>query len=260
MLALDYAAYLNVDLAVAINLWVYRYITGDQTLIKDVQARVDEVHGTKSLLTHTIVDKEASDQKLAVVHEQAAGYQASLSKLQAELTKAKLQIEESNVELVNTKQEQAYVIEGLRKQIRDMGVYPDTNLQTLQSVQTKRRKLNDTIEVLSEFLQPLQQVDTLWNQMYEKSTLQKDVYFIRMVNTSYVKIGFSGDVIQRLKQLSIGNAILLQLDYKFKSSRYRLHESSLHAYFIDNNVRGEWFELPTDTNYDNIVHKVCKLC
>ena len=243
LLAIDFARYMSVHFGLQITIWAAQYITGDPTLIKDVQARVDEVHGTKSLLTHTMMEKETSKALLVTTHKKAAKYQVEARALQIELENAR-----------HADQEQTYAI-GLRKQIRDMGVYPDTNLQTLQSV--KRRKLN-TIEVLSTFLQPLQQIDILWNQMYEKSTLQKDVYFIRMVDTLYVKIGFSSDVIQRLKQLSIGNAVVLQLDYKFKSSRYRLHESSLHTYFIDNNVRGEWFELPTDTEYGNIVHKVCK--
>jgi hypothetical protein len=45
--------------------WYYRYLTGDATLVHDVAKRVDEVHGTKSLLTRTVVDKDESDKVLA---------------------------------------------------------------------------------------------------------------------------------------------------------------------------------------------------
>jgi hypothetical protein len=143
-----------------------------------------------------------------------------------------------------------------------LGASTEDNFQTLQSLQTKKRKLNDVVEVVSEFLQPLQRADTLWDTLYnhahEMAMLEKYVYFIRMVDTSYVKIGFSGDVTRRLKELRTGNAIDLQLEYKFKSRQFRLHESNLHEYFIDNNVQGEWFELPWYTDYDAIVHKVCR--
>jgi hypothetical protein len=69
--------------------WVSRYIAGDPTLTKDVQARVDEVHGTKSLLTHTMVDKEESDVILAETHKNAAQYQTKTLELQAELRKTR---------------------------------------------------------------------------------------------------------------------------------------------------------------------------
>jgi hypothetical protein len=91
----------------------------------------------------------------------------------------------------------------------------------------------------------------------EQQHTDKDVYFIRMVSTPYVKIGYSGVVLQRLKQLSTGNAFKLKLEYKFRSSQFRLHESMLHAHFVQQHVSGEWFDLPESTDYDGIVRELC---
>jgi hypothetical protein len=44
------------ELAADVNYFYYRYKTGDRSLLSEVANKVDEVHGTKSLLTFTSVD------------------------------------------------------------------------------------------------------------------------------------------------------------------------------------------------------------
>ena len=61
------------------TIWCHRYITGDLTLIADVQERIDQVHGTKSLLSHTVVSKEESDAKLAEAHALTIKYHRELA-------------------------------------------------------------------------------------------------------------------------------------------------------------------------------------
>ena len=68
--------------------WYYRFLSGDASLVHDVADRVDLVHGTKSLLTHTVADKDGRDDELAEVHAQAARYQADLFLLQSQLRDA----------------------------------------------------------------------------------------------------------------------------------------------------------------------------
>ena len=79
--------------------------------------------------------------------------------------------------------------------------------------------------------------------------------FIVSSSATSVKIEYSGAVLLWMKQLRIGNAVQLRLEFKFKSSQYRLHELQLHAHFNDFNVHGEWFKFPTDPDYDAIVTK-----
>jgi hypothetical protein len=58
--------------------WYYRFLAGDASLVHDVADRVDMVHGTKSLLTRTVVEKQESDEILAEAHSRAAQYQANV--------------------------------------------------------------------------------------------------------------------------------------------------------------------------------------
>lgn len=78
----------NPEIASEVINWYYRFLTGDATLLHDVADRVDLVHGTKSLLTHTVADKNESDETLAAAHAAAAKYQAEVVMLQSQLRDA----------------------------------------------------------------------------------------------------------------------------------------------------------------------------
>jgi hypothetical protein len=67
--------------------WYYRFLAGDASLVHAVADRVDLVHGTKSLLTRTVVDKQESDEMMAHAHAKAAKYQADVVTLQSQLRK-----------------------------------------------------------------------------------------------------------------------------------------------------------------------------
>ena len=88
-IAVDYAAYISPLFGIQVTQWVSRFVSGDTTLIQEIQQRADAVQGTKSMLTHTILDKAESDAKLAHVHEQAAGFQAQVLKLQSDIRELK---------------------------------------------------------------------------------------------------------------------------------------------------------------------------
>ena len=76
----------NPEIASEVINWYYRFLTGDATLLHDVADRVDLVHGTKFLLTHTVADENESDETLAEAHAAAAKYQAEVVTLQSLFT------------------------------------------------------------------------------------------------------------------------------------------------------------------------------
>jgi hypothetical protein len=119
--------------------WYYRFISGDASLVHDVADRVDLVHGTKSLLTRTVADKEESDEVLAEAHVKAAQYQAEVVTLQsqlrdatAKLTALSVQTEESDEVLAETHVKAAQVVT-LQNQLREATVEHEAAL----SVQTE---------------------------------------------------------------------------------------------------------------------------
>jgi hypothetical protein len=48
--------------------YITRILTGDSSVIVDVQNQLDEINGTKSMMTHTIVDNSVCDKKLHESH------------------------------------------------------------------------------------------------------------------------------------------------------------------------------------------------
>ena len=157
-IAIDYASYLSPTFAIIVTQWTARFIAGDITLIKDVQARVDEVHGTKSLITHTMVDKKESDEKLSAAHEKAATYQATILKLQSNLKHARQQ-EAVTIEEITTernkdlatfqkttkdfemeRQSKDDQIADLVQKLQAMGVSEDTDVSYLNVQQQRKRR------------------------------------------------------------------------------------------------------------------------
>jgi len=78
----------------------YRFLAGDSTLVHAVADRVDLVHGTKSLVTRTVVDKTESDEVLAEIHRKAAQYQSEVVTLQSQLRTVTAALEGKTTDLV----------------------------------------------------------------------------------------------------------------------------------------------------------------
>jgi hypothetical protein len=164
-IAIDYATYLSPKFAIIVTQWTARFIAGDITLIKGVQARVDEVHGTKSLITHTMVDKTESDEKLSGAHEQAAAYQAQVTKLQSKLQHARQQeavtieeIKTANNKQLNLLKSQRSAdvkefemerqskddqISDLAQKLQALGVSEDTDASYLNVQQQRKRRRHE---------------------------------------------------------------------------------------------------------------------
>lgn len=88
MLAIHLATWISPAFGLAVIKWTCRYLSGDASLLHDVADRVDLVHGTKSLLTHTVVDKDERDAELAELHTQVAKHQVVVFTLQSQLRDA----------------------------------------------------------------------------------------------------------------------------------------------------------------------------
>ena len=246
-LAIDVARWVSPNLAVQIVRWTVRFLSGDPSLIKDLQDQVDRVHGTRSIVSYTMLAPDKKNVNLQHVHTSAVAEQTKILELQRKIKKRRL---------VNTREEQR-ISSSLSRELGVLGVSEETDATTMLTIPNKKQKGGGMGTTISKLIQPLTRVDHLWAIIPERETLEKDVYFIRMDDTQYVKIGFSGDVFKRLKQLSTGNPVKLVLEYKFRTCQYRLHESQLHVHFNTCKVYGEWFELPLGINYAAIVKEIC---
>ena len=88
-------------------------------------------------------------------------------------------------------------------------------------------------------------------QQQEEST-QKAVYIMRAANTAFVKIGFSGNLLQRLSQLQTGCPHVLHLEYINRTKKYREMEKWLHVYFAPVHITGEWFSIQREFDFDPV--------
>jgi len=165
LLALHFAAWLHPRFGVMMDVWCARFISGDATLIRDVARRVDEVHGTKSLVTHTMVDRKEHDAKLAEAHEAAARWQSQVFQLQQEVkeiaskqAQAFLQIQDARQQATDARvkyeQSQLYWDDygsQLESKIRTLGAELDEDVQVLQlSRKRKLREIQHTLHVAED--------------------------------------------------------------------------------------------------------------
>jgi hypothetical protein len=80
------------------------------------------------------------------------------------------------------------------------------------------------------------------------------VYFIRIQNTSLVKIGYTTQPIEsRLSQLQVAHPGQLLVDFTYHTNDYRQVERSLHKSLRNCHIRGEWFYLNQNTKYKDIL-------
>ena len=90
----------------------------------------------------------------------------------------------------------------------------------------------------------------------KRFTQRNNLYFIRNGGpgpvTSLIKIGYSKDPSNRLKQLQVGNPVRLELRTTIGVSNGYQAENNAHQYFSDKRVNGEWFELTEKSINDYI--------
>ena len=109
-------------------------------------------------------------------------------------------------------------------------------------------------EVRANFIKAFKEVKDTLNNIYKLKELEKVlpelntnssyVYIIKNMDTNNIKIGVSNDVYKRLNTFRTGNDCQLELVYKsiISSNAYNI-EHSVHEFFKDYHVRGEWFKV-----------------
>ena len=109
-------------------------------------------------------------------------------------------------------------------------------------------------EVRANFIKAFKEVRDTLNNIYKLKELEKIlpeidtnssyVYIIKNIDTGNIKLGVSNDVQKRLNTFRTGNDCQLELVYKsvICSNSFSI-EQSVHRYFKDHRVRGEWFKV-----------------
>jgi hypothetical protein len=77
----------------------------------------------------------------------------------------------------------------------------------------------------------------------------KSVYFIRIKDTTMVKVGYAGDVTRRLVNLQVACPLQLEVMFQIQTPRAEEYERKFHQALAASRVRGEWFDLPTNFDY-----------
>jgi predicted small secreted protein len=85
----------------------------------------------------------------------------------------------------------------------------------------------------------------------------KHIYLIKESENNYYKVGVSGNINQRIKQLQTGSAGTIELIEKYPSKYSHKIEKALHRKYQQYNVKGEWFNLPESMLNDFI--KDCEM-
>ena len=79
------------------------------------------------------------------------------------------------------------------------------------------------------------------------------MYFIREINTKRVKIGYAANPETRRARFQIDNPYELVIDFVHPTLVAKDLESQLHQDFESSHIRGEWYSLPTNVDYQNII-------
>jgi hypothetical protein len=118
------------------------------------------------------------------------------------------------------------------------------------------------VVVTSEWAKNTGALDDLWTTLEEAAEAKvpggddcRIVYFIRAEGTNLVKIGYSHNVLKRVKQLQTGNGIRLVIEHVVPSVQYKALETAIHQLLDerDEHVRGEWYYLEEDADHEEIV-------
>lgn len=119
-------------------------------------------------------------------------------------------------------------------------------LSTVTEQKSKKARL-----VRSEYI--TEAVDLAWNALKLNKEDEGEkygcVYFVRMRDTEFVKVGQTTSICARMASLQVSCPTPLDLEFQLATPNYKCIERKLHAYLKgqDLHVRGEWFKLQKDT-------------
>lgn len=73
--------------------------------------------------------------------------------------------------------------------------------------------------------------------------IRKGLIYLVRANTGEYKIGYSVDVVSRLKAFSVQPPFKYELIHNFPSDDMEIAEAKLHHKYEEKHIRGEWFQL-----------------
>jgi len=87
--------------------------------------------------------------------------------------------------------------------------------------------------------------------------MYKYIYLIKSKQSQLYKIGITGNIIKRMKNLQTGNSEDLILIYKYQTKNYNKLEKALHNRYSHLKINREWFMF--DINIECNFLNDCKL-
>ena len=94
------------------------------------------------------------------------------------------------------------------------------------------------------------------DRLHSKDNTQADsiwIYFIQEADSDLFKIGFSNDPLNRRSTFQVGNPHELVIRFTYQTQRPRDLEDQIHIDLGSSLVRGEWYALPSEPDYQSII-------
>ena len=82
------------------------------------------------------------------------------------------------------------------------------------------------------------------------------MYFIRIASTNIVKVGYTGNIMQRLCTLQTACPGQLEVQFQFQTVDAKRVETLLHSELEEKKIRGEWFFLEPNFDFVSLIKKV----
>ena len=96
----------------------------------------------------------------------------------------------------------------------------------------------DVVKILDKILPPLAEETLSYEERFQNKPC---VYFVKSLETSRIKIGYTKNLKQRLSKMQTDSAETLKVVFAFES--LPLDEKTLHAALSHDRHHGEWFEV-----------------
>jgi len=187
-----------------------RSLTGDRTICCTVLDRADLLQGTVTITTSTVLPSAIGNADAEQIHA----------------TLAQQHIQD-------------------RKRARDEG----RDEMEIRMLLSKVARTNEGLRTSSTWLQSTIELDIAWAAGVDDAndpTAKRSIYFIRLGETNFVKVGFSRDVVHRMNKLQVACPFAFHQEFAIQTANFREWEAKIHRLLKarDVHVRGEWFDLP----------------
>jgi hypothetical protein len=222
-----------------------RVLGGDRAVIPLILDSADNKEKTHTMMTTSITPHQLMvDDKAILLH-------AELARQHVDAAITQLQ--------VNAERRKSGMTHTLKRRIDEVGVTLDTDTRMLTSNVASRE--DGTLVAASRWVDVMDAVDLVIPALDTEPWDEASIYFIRVVGTTLVKVGYTHNLRHRLSTLQTANSQELQVEFQFLTPHFRRYERDLHVFLTakDKRVRGEWFRIERGTNYFQLIAGSCEL-